>query len=95
MITLVVKVDVKPEKMEEFIALTKQARKDALINEKGCKGYAIYKDSHHQNGLVLIETYLDQNAINRHKTMPHFLSWREKAEDMMNTQRRVTRYESI
>ena len=47
------------------------------------------------NNITLIETYENQNAIDHHKTTPHFLEWRNKVEPYMNSPRQVTRLINI
>ena len=100
MITLIVKVDTKPDRTFDFIDATKIARDKTLEEHyayhcKGCSEYSINKSPNNENEVILIETYYNQEAIDFHKTTEHFLTWRKDVEDMMNSPRQVTRYESI
>lgn len=95
MITLIVKVDVKSDRLFDFIDETKIASSRAMQYERGCKGYTINKDADNENGIILIEQYASQTDIDNHKTTEHFLTWRANVEDMMNSPRQVTRYDSI
>lgn len=93
MITLVVKIDVKPDNFFDFVDATRIARDKALATEPQCHAYTINKDPDNENGVILVEVYENQHAIDLHKTTEHFLEWREAVKDM--GERKATRYDSI
>ena len=93
MITLIVKIDVKPEAYHDFVDACRTASERALRTERQCRVFTVNKDTDNENGIVLIEQYDNQEAIDFHKTTEHFLEWREAVKDM--GVRKVTRYESI
>ncbi len=94
-ITLIVKVDVKPERLIDFIKATEVAQYAALSYEQGCFEYTLNSDIDNENGVILVEIYQNQKSFDFHKTTPHFLTWRSDVEEMMNTPRQVTRLNEI
>jgi len=94
MITLIVKVNVEPDNYGDLIYETKIAQKQTLL-EPGCKGYTINRDLENPSGIVLIESYDSEMAIEYHKTTPHFLKWRENVQPYMASPRTSVKYTSI
>lgn len=97
MITLIVKVDIKQDNlfnMANFLAETIIAQTDTL-DEDGCSNYSIYYDPDNANGYVLIETYFNEEAIEIHKTMPHYIEWRDNVQQYMNNPRQVTKLKTV
>ncbi len=93
MITLIVHINVKPERYFDFVDATRIARDKALTRESQCLAYTINKDPNNENGVILVEVYYNQAAIDHHKTTEHFLEWKEAVNDL--GERTVTRYDSI
>ncbi len=87
MITILVKVDVKPEFVEDFIKETYKSA-NSSIGESGCDLYKIVQSDNTQ--FMLIEQYKSQEAIEHHKKTEHFLKWREGVQHMMNSPRQAT-----
>ncbi len=81
MITLIVKIDIKPDYYHAFLHETLQARNTVLQTEKGCIAYVVNHDKDNENGVILVEVYEDQDAIDIHKTSEHFLYWRNTTQD--------------
>lgn len=90
-VIIVVNVDVKSERVEDFHKATRKAQ-DGALNEKGCNVYTILQDIANLTKFVLIEKYDDMEAFEFHKTTDHFKEWREVVYQMMNTPRVSTRY---
>lgn len=75
MITIVVNVEVNPDKIQEFIEATKKSQ-EGTLKEKGCLHYEILQDVATSNKFILIEKYESEDAINFHKETPYFQEWR-------------------
>lgn len=84
MITLIVSALVKPENLTDFIEETKIAQQ-ATLEEGGCTAYTINKDNEDEDSIILIESYLSEDAINFHKNTPYFLEWRDKIRPFIIT----------
>jgi autoinducer 2-degrading protein len=82
--------------MPDFLKETQFAQYKAL-KEEGCKAYIIGKayDAENLNQITLVEMYSDEQAIDFHKTTPHFLQWRQNVEEFMNSPRQVTKLISL
>lgn len=87
MITILVRVDVKPEFVTDFIRETYKSL-NSTVGEFGCMDYKMVQSDNTQ--FTLIETYKSQEAIDSHKKTEHFLVWRENVQHMMNTPRVAT-----
>ncbi len=81
MITIIVNIDIVPNKLQDFIKETKIAR-DHSLSEDGCVLYTINYDPRNENNIILVEAYKHQKALDFHKTTDHFLRWRENVADM-------------
>ncbi len=93
MITLIVFAQIKPENLFDFIDETKIAQK-ATLDEGGCTAYTINKDNDDEDSVILIETYMSEDALAFHKSTPHFLEWRDKIRPYIIT-RRTEKYTSF
>jgi len=94
MISILVEVDVKKDKVQDFISMTKWASKLSLY-EDGCHRYDVFQNPDDKTKFVLSEVYESNEAIEIHKKTKHFLAWREKVQDMMDSPRKAKRYEII
>ena len=93
MITLVVKINVHPQFLYDFVDATKILARRTLSTERQCRAYTVNKDPNNEDVVILVEMYDNQEAIDFHKTTEHFLEWKETVKDM--GQRTSTRYEEF
>ena len=70
-IKLVAKNYVKPEKVEDYIDLSKELVKETL-KEEGCIEYGLYQDSKDSRILTMLEEWEDNNCLERHFNSEHF-----------------------
>jgi quinol monooxygenase YgiN len=70
-IKVVAKHYVKPEKIEDYIGLSKKLVKETL-KEEGCIEYGLYQDSKDPLILTMIEEWEDNNCLERHFDSAHF-----------------------
>lgn len=94
MITLIVNINVIPDRFFDFVDACRTASERALREERQCRAYTVNQDPNNENGVILVEIYDNQEAIDFHKTTPHFLEWREIA-NKLSASRNTTRYESL
>jgi|EP01033_Poteriospumella_lacustris_P001913 quinol monooxygenase YgiN len=75
-IAVVVNVEVKEDRVEEFLQVMEfdavESRK-----EEGCLRFDVLRDLVDSNKFVFYEVYRDQAAIDFHKSTPHFQKWSE------------------
>jgi autoinducer 2-degrading protein len=76
-----VKLHVKPEKVDEFlIAMEANARASAK-DEPGCLRFDVSRDLEDTSLIHLYEVYLDEAALDAHRSAPHYLKWRDTVKD--------------
>ncbi len=73
-IAVVVNVEVKPDRVEEFLRVMEH---DAIESrkEEGCLRFDVLRDLTDSNKFVFYEVYRDQDAIDFHKATSHFQQW--------------------
>ena len=79
MIALVVKLDVYPERLEQFLAAIKENAERTFNDEPGCHYFDVTQDTKNPTHFVFYELYDDEAAIDAHRAAPHFAKWREAA----------------
>jgi (4S)-4-hydroxy-5-phosphonooxypentane-2,3-dione isomerase len=82
MLTMWVKVRIKPEQRERFL---KAIEADALGSERdepGCARFNVLQDERDQNVYYFYEVYQDQAALEAHRKMPHYEIWRSVADTL-------------
>jgi autoinducer 2-degrading protein len=82
MLTMWVKVRVKPEQRERFL---KAIEVDALGSERdepGCMRFNVLQDAQDQNVYYFYEVYRDEAALEAHRAAPHYAVWRAAADTL-------------
>jgi autoinducer 2-degrading protein len=80
MISLLVTVEVAPERVDEFLRYIKEEAADARAKEPGCRRFEISRSVEKPNVFTLTEGYDDLAALEAHRKTPHFLLFRERAD---------------
>jgi (4S)-4-hydroxy-5-phosphonooxypentane-2,3-dione isomerase len=57
-----------------------------LAKEPGCTQFHVSIDLDDSNHVLLYETYVDEEAFERHKETPHFAVWRSVAQECVERQ---------
>jgi len=92
--TIVVKVEVKTDRVQDFIDATIESQ-TATTKEPRCLSYTILQDEKEKHKFTLVETYKNDAAIEEHKATPHFLKWREVVQEMMACPRVSSKHDFI
>ena len=73
---LVVTVEIKPDRIQDFLKVIEE---DAVCSREkesgGCLRFDVLRDRSDPNKFVFYEVYQDDDAAARHKDMPHFKLW--------------------
>lgn len=77
MISVIAKIPMKEDKIDEAIAAIKELIKD-VANEEGTLSYALNRDQKNPNTLVFIERYKDNDALKAHSSTDHFKAFSAK-----------------
>jgi (4S)-4-hydroxy-5-phosphonooxypentane-2,3-dione isomerase len=86
MFSLVVQMEVRPGRREEFLAGMAANAEASVRDEPGCLRFDISSVDGDENRFVLYELYTDAEAFAAHKTAPHFARWRTVAEQVVVAQ---------
>src|SRR6201986_1521407 len=82
MLTMWVKVRVKPEERDRFL---KAIEVDALGSERdepGCARFNVLRDQQDQNVYYFFEVYRDEAALEAHRAAPPSAGWRAAADPL-------------
>lgn len=89
-----VHVNVRPDRVDDFIAATRINAANS-VQEAGVLRFDVIQEENNPSQFILIEIYREQEASNSHKDTQHYKIWRNKVNDMMAEPRRSARYKSI
>ncbi|WNV74046.1 putative quinol monooxygenase [Geodermatophilus sp. DSM 44513] len=84
--SLVVQMEVRPGRREEFLAGMTENARSSVREEPGCLRFDVCSVEGDENRFYLYELYVDAAAHAAHKQMPHFLEWRKTAERVLASQ---------
>jgi quinol monooxygenase YgiN len=82
MLAIWVKVRVKAEARERFLAAIEADALGSERDELGCMRFNVLQDGQDQNVYYFYEVYRDEAALEAHRAMPHFARWREAADTL-------------
>jgi (4S)-4-hydroxy-5-phosphonooxypentane-2,3-dione isomerase len=91
---LLVYLTVKPERLDDFIAITKENARNSR-QEAGISRFDIVRQVDDPTRFSLIEIYRTTDALAAHRQAPHYLAWAEKVADMLVEPRSRTMYRSV
>lgn len=80
MISLLVTLEIAPDRVDEFLAYIKEEAADARAKEPGCRRFEISRSVDRPNVFTLTEGYDDLAALEAHRQTPHFLLFRERVD---------------
>ena len=72
MVLIIAKNTVKPEKIEDFLEITKPLIEGSNA-EAGCIEYNLYRDRENSNIMTFVEKWKDTDAIKAHQNAPHYV----------------------
>jgi autoinducer 2-degrading protein len=76
---LSVSIQVKPENVDEFVAAMLENARGSRT-EPGNLRYDLLRDDDDPNHFLLYEVYRDAEALEAHRTTPHFQKWAATVE---------------
>ena len=83
MFSLVVQMEVRPARREEFLAGMTANAEAAVRDEPGCLRFDVSSAAADPNRFFLYEVYTDAAAFEAHKASPHFARWRQIADHVL------------
>jgi len=91
MIATCVFVHVKAEYLEEFKLATKSNHEGSIL-ESGNLRFDILQQTEDKCKFTFYEVYKNDEAVQEHKSTPHYLKWRETVEKYMAEPRRGVKH---
>jgi autoinducer 2-degrading protein len=92
-ITLV-HVQVKPDRIDDFITATR-LNHVASIQEPGNRRFDVLQSPENPAHFILYEAYTSAEDAAAHKQTAHYLAWRDMVEDWMAQPRQGVRYDGL
>ena len=83
MFSLMVQMEVRPGRREEFLTGMAANAEASVRDEPGCLRFDVCSVAADENRFVLYELYTDADAFAAHKAAPHFAQWRTIAEQVL------------
>ncbi len=94
MLIVIVDVFVRPEAVTAFATATRK-NAECSVKEPGVVRFDVLVDQADPTHFQLIEAYRDPDAPARHKETPHYQTWRDTVEAMMQRPRSSTKFENV
>lgn len=89
-----VHVQVKPERVEEFVAATRDNH-EASLREPGNRRFDVLRSTEDPSRFVLYEAYASAEDAAAHKGTAHYAAWRDRVADMMAEPRQGVPYTGL
>lgn len=74
---------VKPDCIEAFKAAAKHDAESSVANEDGCYQFDVNVDPENPTQFYFYEVYKDQAAIDAHRAAPHFKTFFDAIQDLI------------
>ena len=84
---LEVKIRIKPEHVEDFMAKLQVNAKGART-EPGCRTFDVSVDPNDKTSVLLYEVYADEKAFQAHQETPHFQKYLAEAVPLLASRER-------
>lgn len=84
---LEVKLRIKPENVEDFMARLAENAKGARA-EPGCRTFDVCVDPNDRTSVMLYEVYADEKAFEAHQQTPHFQKYLAEAVPLLAARER-------
>src|SRR5512136_218350 len=91
MIVTCVHIHVKPDAIKDFIKISTENHLEA-VKEPGNLRFDFVQQADDPCRFMLYEAYETEDASAAHKSTPHYLKWKEAAQDMMAEPRKGIKY---
>ncbi len=82
---ILVEVNVKPERLNDFLELIKYDAEHSENDEPGCLRFDVLQDTEDQHKFFYYEVYKDEAARMAHRETPHYKKYAAESADMMST----------
>jgi autoinducer 2-degrading protein len=81
MFTVIVTLQVRPDRIDEFLRGIRANARASLRDEPGCLRFDVHRSAEDAHRFLLYEIYADEVAFREaHRTAPHYAAWRAVAD---------------
>jgi autoinducer 2-degrading protein len=87
-LVLCVRIRVKPDRVDEFMARVEANGRAARDTEPGCLAFDILVDPNDRTSVMLYEVYTNEAALETHQQTPHFKQYLEQAVPCLESRER-------
>lgn len=94
MYVVVVRVEVVPERVDEFVEATLDNARNSRL-EEGNQRFDVNRANDEPHRFCLYEVYTDEAAFQAHQKTEHYLRWRDRVAPMMAAPRKGERFTSV
>jgi (4S)-4-hydroxy-5-phosphonooxypentane-2,3-dione isomerase len=91
---IVVRLDVKPERVDDFLKLVSFNASESR-KEPGNLRFDVIRSVDNPNLFRLYEVYQDDAAVRAHQATPHYAKWRAEIEALLVTPRLSEKFTSV
>ncbi|SDX92238.1 Quinol monooxygenase YgiN [Modestobacter sp. DSM 44400] len=95
MFSLLVQVQVVPERRKEFLAAIAANAEASVRDEPGCLRFDVCAVDSDPDRFVFYELYADEDAFAAHRASPHFADWSTAAAAILVPDSRVSTAGSV
>ena len=84
MFSLVVQLEVRPDRRKQFLAGMSANAEASVRDEPGCLRFDVSSVEGDENRFVLYELYADERAFTEdHRSTPHYEKWRAASAELL------------
>ena len=84
-----IKVRIKPERREDFLAAIEVDALGSERDEPGCVRFNVLQDATDENVYYFYEVYTDEAAVTAHRSMEHYAVWKGAADTLDGPTERI------
>jgi (4S)-4-hydroxy-5-phosphonooxypentane-2,3-dione isomerase len=94
MIVTCVHIQVKEDKIQEFIIATEENHRNSVL-ETGNLRFDLLQDAENPSKFMIYEAYVSDEAAAEHKSTAHYIKWRDIVANWMAEPRKGIKYQII
>jgi autoinducer 2-degrading protein len=80
MFTVIVSLQVRPDRITEFVQAIRSNSLASVATERGCLRFDVHRSHEDPHRFILVEIYEDKAAFEQeHRRAPHYAAWQEVA----------------
>jgi quinol monooxygenase YgiN len=84
---VVAELEVKPERLGEFVALARSFAAECLARERGCRQFQVVRLDTTPHNVLFFEVYEDAAAFDAHRASDHLVRFKAAFPDMVTGER--------